>query len=84
MAMELLGLSKFKLQLLALIAEARDIRGRERCAREELQLSIQRREQIEAEYTKKLQELQAEIASHEESQRRLEDKVLSPHLKRFS
>ncbi|URE11719.1 hypothetical protein MUK42_03906 [Musa troglodytarum] len=82
--MELLGLSKFKLQLLALIAEARDIRGRERSAREELQLSIQRREQIEAEYTKKLQELQAEISSHEESQRRLEDKVLSPHLKRFS
>ncbi|XP_064967381.1 uncharacterized protein LOC135583503 isoform X3 [Musa acuminata AAA Group] len=71
MAMELLGLSKFKLQLLALIAEARDIRGRERSAREELQLSIQ----IEAEYTRKLQELQAEIASHEESQRRLEDKV---------
>ncbi|CAL9188555.1 unnamed protein product [Musa hybrid cultivar] len=79
MAMELLGLSKFKLQLLALIAEARDIRGRERSAREELQLSIQRREQIEAEYTRKLQELQAEIASHEESQRRLEDKTKQFH-----
>ncbi|WOL06777.1 cingulin-like protein 1 isoform X2 [Canna indica] len=75
MAVELLSLSKFKLKLLSLIAEVRDIRERERGTQEELQLCFQRREEIEAEYTKKLQILQLQIASQEESQHMLESKI---------
>ncbi|XP_042387100.1 coiled-coil domain-containing protein 18-like isoform X1 [Zingiber officinale] len=75
MAVELLALSKFKLQLLALIAQTRGVREGERAVREELQLSIQRREQIEAEYTKRLQDLPARIVSLEESHCRLDSKI---------
>ncbi|ONK59695.1 uncharacterized protein A4U43_C08F9390 [Asparagus officinalis] len=72
---EVIGLSKFKIQLLALISEARHLRESERNAREELDLSKQRQRQIESEYAKKLQELSAELASRDESQRNLEAKV---------
>ncbi|XP_042387101.1 forkhead-associated domain-containing protein 1-like isoform X2 [Zingiber officinale] len=82
MAVELLALSKFKLQLLALIAQTRGVREGERAVREELQLSIQRREQIEAEYTKRLQDLPARIVSLEESHCRLDSKDSTYQLKR--
>ncbi|XP_042392469.1 forkhead-associated domain-containing protein 1-like isoform X3 [Zingiber officinale] len=82
MAVELLALSKFKLQLLALIAQTRCVREGERAVREELQLSIQRREQIEAECTKRLQDLQARIVSLEESHCRLDSKDSTYQLKR--
>uniref|UniRef100_A0A6V7QS42 Uncharacterized protein n=1 Tax=Ananas comosus var. bracteatus TaxID=296719 RepID=A0A6V7QS42_ANACO len=60
MAVELLGLSKFKLQLLALVSEARDLR---------------KQQQIEADYSKQLQELRSELASRDELQMKLESRV---------
>ncbi|KAJ0981629.1 hypothetical protein J5N97_009884 [Dioscorea zingiberensis] len=75
MAAELLGVSKFKLQLLALISEARDLRDRERCAREELFHSAQREKQTEAECSQKLQGLQADVVLRDEAIRKLETKV---------
>ncbi|PPS12171.1 hypothetical protein GOBAR_AA08473 [Gossypium barbadense] len=60
MEMELLRLSKFSLQLRALVTESRDLR---------------KQKQTEEEYSRKLQELQAEVASCNESQQKLERKV---------
>ncbi|KAH7666149.1 Ribosomal protein L4 domain-containing protein [Dioscorea alata] len=75
MAEELLGVSKFKLHLLALISEARDLRDSERCAREELLHSAQRGKQIEAECARKVKGLQMEVASRDEVILKLESKV---------
>ncbi|XP_019053361.1 PREDICTED: coiled-coil domain-containing protein 136 isoform X2 [Nelumbo nucifera] len=70
--MELLTLSKFKLQLRALVTEVRDLREREHQSTEQLQLVIQRSEE---EFSRKLQELQAELDSSIELQQKLERKI---------
>ncbi|KAG4202225.1 hypothetical protein ERO13_A05G320500v2 [Gossypium hirsutum] len=75
MEMELLRLSKFSLQLRALVTESRDLRERNRTATEQIHLLIQKQKQTEEEYSRKLQELQAEVASCNESQQKLERKV---------
>ncbi|KAK8579466.1 hypothetical protein V6N12_069791 [Hibiscus sabdariffa] len=75
MEMELLKLSKFSLQLRALVTESRDLRERNRSATEQIHILIQKQKQTEEEYSKKLQELQAELASCNESLKKLERKV---------
>ncbi|XVF84836.1 hypothetical protein PTKIN_Ptkin17bG0071700 [Pterospermum kingtungense] len=75
MEMELLKLSKFKLQLQALVTESRDLRERNRSATEQTHLLVQKQKQTEEEYSRRLQELQAELASCNESQQKLERKV---------
>ncbi|KAH7666151.1 Ribosomal protein L4 domain-containing protein [Dioscorea alata] len=81
MAEELLGVSKFKLHLLALISEARDLRDSERCAREELLHSAQRGKQIEAECARKVKGLQMEVASRDEVILKLESKESTSELR---
>ncbi|XP_037491997.1 coiled-coil domain-containing protein 186 isoform X2 [Jatropha curcas] len=71
--MELLKLSKFKLQLQALTTELRDLREREHSATEQCRILIQK--QTEEEYGRKLQELQTELASSNELHQKLERKV---------
>ncbi|KAL5761908.1 hypothetical protein ACOSP7_018172 [Xanthoceras sorbifolium] len=73
--MELLKLSKFKLQLQALITEARHFKERERSATEQIHLLVQKQKRTEEEYSTKLQELQAELASSNELLLKLERKV---------
>ncbi|XP_044490896.1 myosin-11 [Mangifera indica] len=73
--MELLKLSKFKLQLLALITEARHLRERERLATEQIQVLVQKQKQTEEDNSRKLQELQAELASSSESRQKLDRQV---------
>ncbi|XP_058008810.1 uncharacterized protein LOC110643967 isoform X1 [Hevea brasiliensis] len=73
--MELLKLSKFKLQLQALTSELRDLRERERSATEQCHILIQKQKQSEEEYGRKLQDLQAELASSNELRNKLERKV---------
>ncbi|XP_019053363.1 PREDICTED: ELKS/Rab6-interacting/CAST family member 1 isoform X3 [Nelumbo nucifera] len=73
--MELLTLSKFKLQLRALVTEVRDLREREHQSTEQLQLVIQRQKRSEEEFSRKLQELQAELDSSIELQQKLERKI---------
>uniref|UniRef100_A0A2N9EC91 Uncharacterized protein n=1 Tax=Fagus sylvatica TaxID=28930 RepID=A0A2N9EC91_FAGSY len=73
--MELLKMSKFKLQLQALVTEVRELRERERSASEQLRLLIQKQKQTKEEYGRKLQELQAEFASCNELRQKLERKV---------
>uniref|UniRef100_A0A7N2LC13 Uncharacterized protein n=1 Tax=Quercus lobata TaxID=97700 RepID=A0A7N2LC13_QUELO len=73
--MELLKLSKFKLQLQTLITEFRELKERERSATEQLRLLNQKQKQTEEEYGRKLQELQAELASSNEQRQKLERKV---------
>ncbi|MED6154870.1 hypothetical protein PIB30_000372 [Stylosanthes scabra] len=76
--MELLKLSKFKLQLQSLISEVRDLRDRERSATEQHHQQIQRdqrQKQNEEELNKKILELQEELASVKEERHKLERKV---------
>ncbi|GAV87088.1 hypothetical protein CFOL_v3_30514 [Cephalotus follicularis] len=73
--MELLKLSKFKLQLHSLISEARDLRERERAATEHLHNLIEKQKQTEEEQRKKFQELQAELAASNELRQKLERKL---------
>lgn len=73
--MELLKLSRLKLQLRALISEVKDLRERERSATEQLHLSTQKQKQSEEEFGKKLQELESELASSTEVRQKLERKV---------
>ncbi|KAL4639279.1 hypothetical protein ACB092_03G205900 [Castanea dentata] len=73
--MELLKLSKFKLQLQTLITEFRELKERERSATEQLRLLNQKQKQTEEECGRKLQELQAELASSNELRQKLERKV---------
>ncbi|KAB1207955.1 hypothetical protein CJ030_MR7G026904 [Morella rubra] len=73
--MGLLELSKFKLQLRSLITEVRDLRERERSASEQLHHLIQKQKQTEEEHSRKLQELQAELASSNDMRQKLERKV---------
>ncbi|PON38874.1 RUN/FYVE domain protein [Trema orientale] len=73
--MELLRLSKFKLQLRTLISEIRELRERERLATEQLHHRIQKQKQTDEEYARKLQELQVELSSSNELRQKLERKV---------
>ncbi|KAF7809220.1 shootin-1 isoform X1 [Senna tora] len=75
MVMELLKLSKFKLQLQALITEVRELRERERLALEQHQHGIEKQKQAEEEYNRKIQELQAELASVKEERQKQERRV---------
>ncbi|KAG5059349.1 hypothetical protein JHK87_000378 [Glycine soja] len=74
--MELLKLSKLKLQLQALVAEVRDLRDRERSATEQHHLLIQKLKRNEEECGRKIQELQDELASVKEERQKLERKVI--------
>ncbi|EOA40540.1 hypothetical protein CARUB_v10009270mg, partial [Capsella rubella] len=73
--MELLKLSKFKLQLHSMIGEVRDLRERERLVTDQINLLNQKQKQTEEEHSRKVQELQAELASSRETQEALERKV---------
>ncbi|PIA40256.1 hypothetical protein AQUCO_02500155v1 [Aquilegia coerulea] len=73
--MELLKLSRFKLQLRALISELQQLKERERSATEQLNLLNQKQRQTEEEFGRKLQELQVELSSSLDSQCKLETKV---------
>ncbi|KAA8533057.1 hypothetical protein F0562_033410 [Nyssa sinensis] len=73
--MEVLKLSKFKLQLRSLITEARDLREREHSTSEQLHLLIQKQKQTEEEFGRKLMEMQAELALSNEFRQKLETKV---------
>ncbi|KAK7307159.1 hypothetical protein VNO77_39980 [Canavalia gladiata] len=74
--MELLKLSKLKLQLQALVAEVRDLRDRERSATEQQHHLIQQKlKRNEEECGRKIQELQGELASIKEERQKLERKV---------
>ncbi|CAK7332713.1 unnamed protein product [Dovyalis caffra] len=74
--MELLKLSKFKLQLKALATEVGDLREREQSATEQCRILIQRQKQTEEEYCRQLQELQSELASSNELRQKLQKKKL--------
>ncbi|XP_030553362.1 polyamine-modulated factor 1-binding protein 1 isoform X2 [Rhodamnia argentea] len=73
--MEVLKLSKFKLQLRALVTEVRDLRERERSATEQLHALIQKQKQNDEDHVRKLQELQAELASTAEMRQKIERKM---------
>ncbi|KAJ7943553.1 golgin IMH1 isoform X1 [Quillaja saponaria] len=73
--MELLILSKFKLQLQALVHEVRELRERERSATEQHLLDVQKQKQTEGEHNRQLQELQAELALSNEERQKIERKV---------
>ncbi|XP_024022582.1 protein GRIP [Morus notabilis] len=73
--MELLRLSKFKLQLRTLVTEVRELRERERSVTEQLHCRIQKQKQTEEEYARKLHELQAELSSSNELRQKFERKV---------
>ncbi|XP_013639018.1 PREDICTED: cingulin [Brassica oleracea var. oleracea] len=73
--MELLKLSKFKLQLQSMIGEVRDLRERERSVTDHLNLINQKQKHTEEESSRKVHELESEIASSRESQEALERKV---------
>ncbi|KAK4760456.1 hypothetical protein SAY87_005349 [Trapa incisa] len=74
-AMELLKLSKFKLQLRALVSEVRDLREREESAKEQLHVVAQKQKQTDEEYGRRVQELQAELGSSDEIRRKLQRKI---------
>ncbi|XP_056682379.1 uncharacterized protein [Spinacia oleracea] len=73
--MELLKLSRLKLQLRALISEVKDLRERERSATEQLHHSNQKQKQSEEEFGRKLKGLESELASSIEIRQKLERKV---------
>ncbi|XP_018487772.1 uncharacterized protein LOC108858318 isoform X1 [Raphanus sativus] len=73
--MELLKLSKFKLQLQSMIGEVRDLRERERSVTDHLNLINQKQKQTEEEYSRKVHELESELVSSRETQEALERKV---------
>nr|TKS05633.1 centrosomal protein of 63 kDa isoform X2 [Populus alba] len=73
--MELLKLSKFKLQLQALAIEVGGLREREQSATEQCRILIQKQKQTDEEYRRQLQELQSELASSNELHQKLQRKV---------
>ncbi|CAM8979985.1 unnamed protein product [Rhodiola kirilowii] len=73
--MELLKLSKFKLQLQALIADVHELKERERSATEQLNIQLQKQKQSEEEFTWRIQQLEAEIGALVETRQKLERKV---------
>ncbi|KAF7124067.1 hypothetical protein RHSIM_Rhsim12G0127800 [Rhododendron simsii] len=73
--MEVLKLSRFKLQLQALVTEVRQLREREHFATEQLTLSNQKQKHTEEEFERKQSELQAELALSNELRQKLGRKV---------
>ncbi|XP_059316660.1 uncharacterized protein LOC132067445 isoform X1 [Lycium ferocissimum] len=73
--MELLKLSKFKLQLRALISEIHQLKEKERNASQRLQHTVQKQKQIEEEFIRKLAELRAELGLSNDLKHKLERKV---------
>ncbi|KAK2979738.1 hypothetical protein RJ640_012658 [Escallonia rubra] len=73
--MELIKLSKFKLQLRALISEIRELRDKERSASDQLHLFVQGQKQAEEEFNRKLTELQSKLTLSNELRQKLEMKV---------
>ncbi|XP_075103140.1 uncharacterized protein LOC107770020 [Nicotiana tabacum] len=73
--MELLKLSKFKLQLHALICEVRELKEKERNASQQVQLALQKQKQSEEEFNQKLTEFRAELGFSNELRHKLERKV---------
>ncbi|XP_019445533.1 PREDICTED: synaptonemal complex protein 1 isoform X2 [Lupinus angustifolius] len=73
--MELLKLSKLRLQLQSLITEVRDLRDRERSTTEHHHQLIQTHKRNEEEWSRRIQELQGELASTKEERQKLERKV---------
>ncbi|KAL9665819.1 hypothetical protein QQ045_000140 [Rhodiola kirilowii] len=73
--MELLKLSKFKLQLQALIADVHELKERERSATEQLNIQLQKQKQSEEEFSWRIQQLEAEIGALVETRQKLERKV---------
>lgn len=73
--MEVLKLSRFKLQLQALVTEVRQLREREHFATEQLTLSNQKQKHTEEEFERKKSELQAELALSNELRQKLGRKV---------
>lgn len=73
--MEVLKLSRFKLQLHALVTEVRQLREREHFATEQLTLSNQKQKHTEEEFERKQSELQAELALSNELRQKLGRKV---------
>ncbi|XP_048226796.1 protein CROWDED NUCLEI 2 isoform X2 [Ricinus communis] len=80
--MELLKLSKFKLQLQALATELRDLRERENSAKEQCHILIQKQKETEEEFGRKLQELRSELGSSNELCQKLERKESTCEMKR--
>ncbi|GKV22763.1 hypothetical protein SLEP1_g32593 [Rubroshorea leprosula] len=76
--MELLKLFKFKLQLRALVTESRDLRVRIlRLPDSDSAVWMQKQKHTEEEFSRKLQELQAESASCNDLREKLERKEAS-------
>ncbi|KAM3358849.1 cingulin [Capsicum galapagoense] len=75
--MELLQLSKFKLQLRALISEFHQLKENERNASQHLQHTIQKQKKIEEEFNQNLAELRAELGFVNDLKHKLERKVTS-------
>ncbi|KAI4328342.1 hypothetical protein L6164_020701 [Bauhinia variegata] len=73
--MALLKLSKFKLQLHALVTEVRDLRVRIPIPNLAIAISFQKQKQTEEECNRKIQELQTELASLQEERQKLDWKV---------
>ncbi|XP_022881818.1 rho-associated protein kinase 1 isoform X4 [Olea europaea var. sylvestris] len=73
--MDLLKLSKFQLQLRALISEVHHLKERDQSASKQLQLLVQKQKKAEEETNKKLADLQAELVVSNELQQKLERKV---------
>ncbi|KAJ6340278.1 hypothetical protein OIU77_008104 [Salix suchowensis] len=76
--MELLKLSKFKLQLQALATEVGGLREMEQSATEQCRILIQKQKQTDEEYRRQLQEFQSELASSNELRQKLQRKVQEP------
>ncbi|KAL5725367.1 hypothetical protein ACHQM5_008519 [Ranunculus cassubicifolius] len=73
--MELLKLSKFKLQLGALIAELEQLKESERSGTEQIHQLNQKQKQSEEDFSRKLQELQAELAASHDLRAKFDTKV---------
>ncbi|CAI9265991.1 unnamed protein product [Lactuca saligna] len=73
--MELIKLSKFKLQLQTLITEVRELREKERASSNQLHDYVQKQKQSDEEFSIKIKELETELTSSNELQQKLERKV---------
>ncbi|KAL3501295.1 hypothetical protein ACH5RR_035744 [Cinchona calisaya] len=73
--MELLKLSKFKLQLKALISEVKQLKEREASANDQVRVLTQKQKLREEEFSTTLMEFQAELSSSNEIRQKLEKKV---------
>ncbi|XP_027154195.1 CDK5 regulatory subunit-associated protein 2 [Coffea eugenioides] len=73
--MELLKLSKFKLQLKALISEVKQLKDREISANDQVRVLTQKQKQRDEVFSKKLTALQAELSLSNDIRQKLEKKV---------